>query len=177
MRAIEGGLQMHTARLRTLKAALIGSLLAFPLLAPACPAAAAPAMTPTVTYTSCAKVKAASSGGIAESKAAARRVKGKQMVSARLYQKYRKWDRNKDGVICGPKDSTSNTITRTGSATVVCPDGMELVGANAPALTGRETSEWTPKLTTTSTSASFKLFNNYTGEIDFPAFTIYCRRF
>jgi hypothetical protein len=89
---------------------------------------------PAATFTSCKKVNAKYSGGIAESKAAANRVKGRQKVSPTLYRKYRTWDRNRDGVVCGPKGDSKPATTGGGVITsergfgyTNCPTGSTFV--------------------------------------------------
>lgn len=139
---------------------------------------AAPVKSPT-TFSSCAKVKRVSSGGIAESKAAASRVKGKQTVSAKLYRKYRKWDRNKDGVLCGPKDAMAAAPRHqsvTGVRTLACPAGMTLTSVKYDDWEYSPPS-WDVDLHQGRNSASLMATDRrpaHLGRMVYPRFTIEC---
>jgi len=102
---------------RTLTLVVTAVLLAAGAAAPAAAApapAAAPALVQTVpakTFTNCTQLNAKYKGGVAKNKKVknTKTVKGKKVraksryapkVSASLYAKYRKLDRDKDGIAC-----------------------------------------------------------------------------
>ena len=120
-----------------------------------------------------------SSGGIAESKAAASRVKGKQSVSAKTYRKYARWDRNKDGVICGPNDAKATTPRHqsiTGVRTLACPTGMTLTFVKYDRYK-YSPPDWDVRLNQGRNAASLNAINRTPadlGRVEYPRFTIEC---
>lgn len=117
----------------TLPLLVAGTLIAPAAVLGTAPAAAASTPTKIPTkYSSCTAVKKVASGGIARTAKDSRRVKGKQKVNSKVYWKYEKWDRNDDGVICGPGEKKSARKDTGHNESYYwedrCPTGSEVVG-------------------------------------------------